>query len=221
MGTLLGTTMRGCGPDEVWAGRLDPALEFHADRTNGATLLSIVAGHALDMMAFALGEFATVSSTLVTRRTQAVRLRDGALVPSDAPDQVVVSGVLRCGALASVHYHGGPLPAPAFVWEVHGSEGNVVLTADRGYANMASVTVQASQGGDPLQEVPLPAGLQLAPSVLQGPAVNVRSLYRQFARDLADGKSLAPGFEVAVRRHRLVDAIERADATGARQAVPN
>lgn len=221
VGKLLGTSIRGCGPDEVWAGRLDAPFEFHGDVTSGATLLAIPAGHALEQLCFALGEFASVSSTLVARRGEAVRLRDGVTVPMTAQDQIAFSGVLQGGALASVHYHGGPSKGPAFVWEVNGTEGDIVVSAEQGYANIAELTIRGARGPDRLETLIPPAECRLAPAGLTGPAVNVASLYAQFARDLADGTTLAPDFDAGLRRHRLIDAIERADAMGRRQTLPS
>jgi predicted dehydrogenase len=41
----------------------------------------------------------------------------------------------------------------------------------------------------------------------------------QFARDLVEGTTLAPDFDAAVERHRLIDAIERSNTTGLRQTL--
>jgi predicted dehydrogenase len=54
---------------------------------------------------------------------------------------------------------------------------------------------------------------------LSMPAVNVAALYSQVARDITDGTANAPDFEIALRRHRLLDAVERASATGLRQTL--
>lgn len=61
---------------------------------------------------------------------------------------------------------------------------------------------------------PLPEKYLLAPGGLPDVAVNVASLYVQFVRDMAEATALAPVFEAAFRRHRLIDAIERANAEG-------
>lgn len=219
IGTLLGTSIRGCGPDSVWTGHLDPAYEFHADRENGATLLTIPAGHALAMLCFALGEFATVSSTLVARRGKALRVRDNTMIPMTAPDQIAFSGVLENGALASVHYHGGPSKVGDFLWEINGTDGDLVIRTQEGYANMAELTIQGAQGEDPLTILTVPDRYRLAPPTLTGPAVNVASLYAQFAADLHEGTTFAPDFDAAVRCHRLIHAIEQAESTGMRQNV--
>ncbi|MBC7807939.1 MAG: Gfo/Idh/MocA family oxidoreductase [Akkermansiaceae bacterium] len=217
VGKILGTSIRGCGPDDVWTGRLDPHFEFHADKENGATLLTIAVGHALEQLCYALGEFATVSSTLIARRGEAFRVRDNATVPMTAQDQVAIGGTLEGGGLASVYYHGGPSPHPDFTWEINGTEGSLLLSAQDGYANIAELSLQGARGADPLALLTIPDRYHCAPAGLVGPAVNVASLYSRFAQDIKDGTAFAPDFDAAVRRHRLIAAIERADATGTRQ----
>jgi predicted dehydrogenase len=53
----------------------------------------------------------------------------------------------------------------------------------------------------------------------QGPSTNVAEAYARFARDYRDGTHLCPTFEDAVTRHRMLDAIETAAATGQRQTL--
>jgi predicted dehydrogenase len=62
----------------------------------------------------------------------------------------------------------------------------------------------------------------LIPEGLCAPVDNVAALYLQFAKVPAGDKSLIPNFDAALRRHRLLNAIERANETGQRQPVaPN
>jgi predicted dehydrogenase len=53
----------------------------------------------------------------------------------------------------------------------------------------------------------------------QGPGTNVAQAYARFARDYREGTDLCPTFEDAVTRHRMLNAIETAAATGQRQTV--
>ena len=58
------------------------------------------------------------------------------------------------------------------------------------------------------------------PAELRGSlGANVARLYAALARDLADGTHTVPDFEHALARHRLIEAIERAAATGSTQTV--
>jgi predicted dehydrogenase len=219
LGKILGVSVRGTGPDDVWAGVLDEPYEFHADVANGATMLTIPTGHALDMLAFALGEFIELDAKVLARRGEAMRLRDGARLPLTAPDEVAIHGVLANGALASVRYHGGRIAGPDFIWEVHGTDGNLALMAENGYANIAPLHVHGARGRAPIELMQPPADYALPFHHLTPAATNVAALYAQFARDLRNGSVLAPDFETALLRHRLIDAIERSSATGSRQSL--
>ena len=44
-----------------------------------------------------------------------------------------------------------------------------------------------------------------------------RVLYPRLAESIRDGKPVSPGFDAAVTRHRLIDAIVRASETGMKQ----
>jgi predicted dehydrogenase len=94
-----------------------------------------------------------------------------------------------------------------------------MLTAERGYANISELKIAGARDKEPLRSLTVPEKYWLAPENLPVPAANVAALYTQFARDLADGTTLAPDFNVAIRRHQLVDAIEKSNITGTRQAL--
>jgi predicted dehydrogenase len=219
IGRLLGTRVAGTGPDDLWIGMLAPEFEITADPSSGNTLLAIPNGHALEMLSFALGEFASVSSTLVAARGQAVRLRDTTTVPFKMYDQIAYCGQLENGALASVCYHGGPSVDSDFVWEVYGTEGTLALSTKRGYANISPLAIHRVRGGAVVEELPIPEKYRLAPADLTAPVDNVAALYTLFAQGLAGVGSLAPDFDAAVRRHRVIDAIEQAHLTGERKTV--
>jgi len=83
------------------------AWAYLLDRANGATMLTIPAGHMLAALTSVLGEVAEVSAVLAARRTTALVADTGETLPVSAPDQVLVSGVLVSGAPVSIHYRGG------------------------------------------------------------------------------------------------------------------
>jgi predicted dehydrogenase len=217
IGRLLNTRVAGAAADGLWNGVLAPEYEITADPSSGNSLLAIPVGHILDMMGFAVGEFAGVTSTLVARRGEATLLRDRSIVPMAMHDQIAFSGTLDNGALVSVHYYGGMSSGRDFVWELTGTEGTIVLSAERGYANISDLRIEGAQRNGEMKTLSIPKEYRLAPPGLPIAATNVASLYTQYARDLAQGTALVPGFELAVRRHRLIDAIQRSNAAGRRE----
>ena len=81
--------------------------EYLLDRSCGATVLTIPVGHTLAGVREVLGDLVEVESVLATRRSSALVAGTGEVLPVDAPDQVLVSGVLASGAPLSLHYRGG------------------------------------------------------------------------------------------------------------------
>jgi predicted dehydrogenase len=57
------------------------------------------------------------------------------------------------------------------------------------------------------------------PTVPSGLPFNVAQLYRGMAEGIREGKSVSPDFDAAVKRHHLLDAIQKASDTGIPQIV--
>ncbi|RWF47591.1 MULTISPECIES: Gfo/Idh/MocA family oxidoreductase [unclassified Mesorhizobium] len=218
IGEPVSTNIRGFAPDDVWAGRMDPHYEFMAHKNNGATLQAVVLGHALEMLVSVLGEVDALSAQLKIRG-EVIRLSDGQPVPADMPEEVLVNATVDRGVAASIHYSAGPSRGRDFVWEIRGREGSLVLEARSGYANMADLAISGQRGSDGFAPIAIPQAYRHRIDGLAGPPANVARLYAQLARDLASGTALVPDFATAVRRHRVIDAIERADETGERQRI--
>ena len=64
-----------------------------------------------------------------------------------------------------------------------------------------------------LEFLPVPEDSRWAPPQSPGPSTNVAQAYAHFARDYRDETHFCPTFADAVRRHRMLDAIETAAAT--------
>ncbi len=48
---------------------------------------------------------------------------------------------------------------------------------------------------------------------------NVAQMYVRLAEGIREGRPVSPGFDAAVTRHRLLDAIMRASETGVKQQL--
>lgn len=214
VGTVLSTTLVGSGMN--WGAFIDQPNAYTADNANGATLLTIPFGHTIDAVAMCLGEFASVSAFLANRRKSFTLVPDGIERPMTAHDQVIVTGELENGATAAVHYRGGVSRGTNFRWEINGTEGDIVATADAGHAQMFPLTLLGARGEDKmLAPLAVPEKYRWAPEVPPF-AENVAQAYARLADDLRDGTSTCPTFDDAVRRHKLIDAIERSAASGTR-----
>ena len=58
---------------------------------------------------------------------------------------------------------------------------------------------------------------RVPPAVPAGLPFNVAQLYMRMAEGIREGKPVSPDFDVAVKRHQLLDAIQKASDTGMRE----
>jgi predicted dehydrogenase len=214
VGEVLSTTLIGSGMG--WGPMVEPYNVYINDKKNGATMLSIAVGHVADALCYCLGEVRELSATMSIRRKLFTIAGTSESKPMTAEDQVAVTGLLEGGTAFSIHYRGGISRGTNLLWEINGTDGDLQLTAAGGQAQIFEMTLRGGKGTQSSLEV-LPVPQQYRWSPLQGPALNVAQAYARFARDYREGTHLCPTFDDAVTRHRMLDAIETAAATGQRQ----
>ena len=189
---------------------------WQSDRRNGANTLTIAAGHAIDALCFLVGELEEVSGRLATKVTEWRNTDTGETVRVDSPDWVSVSGRVVGGAEVSFLCATVPHAPSGNVLEIYGDRGTLVISG--GSPNVGPSELRGARGGEGLAVLEPPERFRLAPeSVPVGPASNVAQAYARLAEALGSGASggrYEPDFEHAVRRHRLIAAIERAAAEG-------
>jgi predicted dehydrogenase len=218
VGRVLTATMIGCAPN--WGATIDRA--YQADRANGANLLTITGGHQIDALCYCLGEFHELSAFAVSQRAQIPLEATGEMVAKNVPDQLVVSGIVGDGAVVSFQIRGGMTRGTAFLFEIHGEKGDLTLTAtSRASMQRQELIVCGARGAvEELTELPVPAKYRWVPPEVPGDSrYNVAQLYARLGARIGDGKPVSPGFDAAVRRHRLLDAITRSSQTGRKQAA--
>ena len=218
VGDVLSTTLIGSGMG--WGPTVEPYNAYLNDRKHGATMLSIPLGHTADALCHCLGEVRELSATMTVRRRSFTIAGTGESKPMTVDDQVCVTGLLEGGAALSIHYRGGRSRGTNLMWEINGAEGDLQLTADGGQAQIFEMTVRGGKGAQSSLEVlPVPDRYRWSPPQAPGPSTNVAQAYARFARDYREGTHFCPTFEDAVTRHRMLDAIETAAATGRRQTL--
>jgi predicted dehydrogenase len=191
------------GPGRIWQGV----------RANGANTLTIAGGHAIDALCAVIGEFAEVSARLSTRIPE-WRTLEGKVVPVDSPDSITVIGRMASGAEVSVSVAAVPSNPSGNRIEIYGREGALVIRAD-GSFNIGPSHVQAGKGKEAMASMPVPSKYRVAAETIPaGPPYNVAQAYARAADALRGGGSFDVDFNLAVQRHTLIDAIERAAATG-------
>jgi len=218
VGEVLSTSLIGSGMG--WGPTVAPSNAYMNDKRNGATMLSVPFGHAADAMCYCLGEVKELAATMTQRRRSFSIAGTGQRQPMTAEDQVSVTGLLDGGAAFSIHYRGGVARGTNLLWEINGTEGDLQLSAAGGHAQIFELTLRGGKGAQPTVEVlPVPPQYRWSPPQGPGPSTNVAQAYARFARDYREGTHLCPTFDDAVTRHRMLDAIETASATGRRQAL--
>ena len=191
------------GPGRIWQGV----------RANGANTLTIAGGHAIDALCAVLGEFAEVSARVSTRIPE-WRTLDGTPVPVDAPDTINVVGRLVSGAEVSVSVATAPSNPGGNRMEIYGREGALVIRAN-GALSLGPNQMHAGKGKEPMAAMPVPSKYKLVPEGTPGgQPYNVAQAYARSADALRAGRSFDVDFNLAVKRHTLIDAIERSSATG-------
>ncbi len=191
------------GPGRIWQGV----------RANGANPLTIAGGHAIDALCAVLGEFAEVSARVWTRIPE-WRTLEGKPVPVDAPDSINVIGRMVSGAEVSINVATVPSNPGGNRMEIYGREGALVIRAD-GSLNIGPSQVFSGKGKEPLAPMPVPAKYKVAPEgTPSGGPSNVAQAYARMADALRSSRAFDVDFNLAVRRHKLIDAIERSSASG-------
>ena len=210
--------MIGCAPN--WGPTIDRA--YQADSANGANLLTITGGHTIDTLCHCLGEFRELAAFVVSQRDRIPLEETGALIAKTSPDQLVVNGIVGDGAVVSFQIRGGINRGTAFLFEIHGEEGDLQLTAtSRASMQRQELNVKGARGdAKELAELPIPEKYLWVPQgIAPDSRYNVAQLYTRLAEGIGGGKPVSPGFDAAVTRHRLLDAIVRASETGMKQIL--
>jgi predicted dehydrogenase len=220
VGDVLSTTVVGLSiPGDV----VVQPNAYMLDKTNGANALTIAVGHSLDTLNYVLGEFEVLSAVSDLRRPLITIGETGEQIVKTADDQIALIGTLTSGVTASVHIREAVAGGIGFLWEINGTDGTLRITADAPLPGIFPLTVAGARGlGDPA-ELAVPAALtEKWPELtsLDGtPACNVGRAYAAFAADIDNGTHTVPDFADAVRRHEVIDAIERSAASGERVSI--
>jgi predicted dehydrogenase len=214
-GEVLSTSVVASGIN--WGATFRPGADYMLDRANGATMLTVPAAHTIDLLTMVLGEFTQFTATLATRRTEARNRETGEIKPMNVEDQVVLTGQLASGAVTSIHFRGGTSRATNFLWEINGTDGDLLISLDSPpVIQFARATLWGGRADDAnLTELPVPSRYERVPALAgrqDEMAYNLAHAYEQLYRDLRDDTALTPDFAHAVRRHRQLQDIQRAAA---------
>ena len=201
----------------------DGALERPSSRTwqrdasLGANPLTIANGHVIDALRFVVGNFTRVSAMLTTQAKQWYETDTKKMVDVTSPDNVLVSGKLASGAVASVHVAAVPWAGGGLRIVIYGREGTLMATGNVSSQRGEMLRVQGAKRSHELRDMPIPDRfVWLPPEFPRGDPFNVGQLYRLFAEAIRRGQrqSGLPTFDTAVDLHRFLDTIKQSSDAG-------
>ncbi|MCH8107877.1 MAG: Gfo/Idh/MocA family oxidoreductase [Chloroflexi bacterium] len=204
----------------------DGVLKRTSDRTwqrddsLGATTLTIAFGHTVDALRFVVGDFSEVSSVVSTQAPQWLETDTNQLVDVTAPDNILVSGRLANGGVASVHVASLPWAGSGYRMEIYGREGTLAAYSTDS-PQLGAVRVQGAKGrGERLQDLEIPARhTYVLEGMPAGAPYNVGQMYYLFGQAIRTGEGGHPDFDTAVELHRFLDAIRESSDQGRQVAV--
>jgi len=189
-----------------------PSSHDYFNKTSGANLLTITAGHTLDLVEAVLGPIIEVGArTDILWPT--VKLTDtGEESMRETADHIGILGKTDSGAVFTADIHGGAENA-CLSFEIRGTEGWLRLTSNHPYGFQAGDLKMTSN-------IPFAAPDESAVSGgFRSAAINVGEVYAHLLLDLHEGTYNTPGFDHALHNARLIDAVSRAAERGERQKV--
>jgi predicted dehydrogenase len=195
---------------------------WQRDVTLGANTLTITFGHSIDALCMVVGELTEVTALVSTQVPQWFETDTKKHVDVTSPDNVMISGRLENGAVVSASLGVHPYHGSGYRLEIYGTEGTLmVIGGGEAGQELKRKIMGGRKDEQSMQELPIPERLKWVPDEVRGlgPSYDVGQMWVKFAEAIRTGAPVEPDFELAVRRHTLLDAIVRASQTGQRQKV--
>lgn len=186
------------------------ARTWDHDKRKGVSALTVRGIHSMDALCYCVSEFAEVAARVATQVKQWRVTETGLMIDVDAADNVAVTGLLANGAIANVQVATLPYNTSGWRMEIYGRDGTLRISTKGSPQRDVNLLI-GSQRSAPLAPMPVPSRFtEVPPGTPAGPPHNVGHLYLRMAHAIRNGTPVEPDFDVAVKRHRLIDAIQRA-----------
>src|SRR5271165_2026616 len=171
---------------------------WQRDADLGANTLTIANGHTVDAMRFVAGNFRRLSAVVATQAEQWLDTGTNTLLDVTSPDNVLASGRLANGAVASFHVGAIPFAGSGYRMEIYGRDGTLIATGEDS-PQLGAVALHGAQRGNTLAPIDVPQRFTVtAPGTPSGEAFNVGQMYTLFARAIRNGEGRQPNFATAV-----------------------
>jgi predicted dehydrogenase len=207
--------------------RMPQALRWTVPPENGTSVITIYAGHFLDMLFSAVGKPSDVNAVQLKQYEKITIAETGEVLQTTNPDQLAAVGRLADGAVFSAHIEGGKRNGSGVRIDITGHEGDLRVTNTSAFGAVGDdYLVQGATGDNGrLARLEIPdtyglAGIEI-PSDMASSVSELAHLYRAIAGDVRKGSNDAPSFADAVWMHRFLDALKASSETGNRSPVAN
>jgi predicted dehydrogenase len=195
---------------------------WQRDVTLGANTLTITFGHAIDALCMVVGELTDVSAVVSTQVPQWFESDTKKFVDVTSPDNIMIQGRLEGGAVVSANVGVHPYHGSGYRLEIYGKDGTLAMVGGGEAGEEARRTIVGGHKDDKtLQALPVPERFKWVPEEVRnaGAGYDVGQMWVKFAEAIRGGSPVEADFDLAVRRHRMLDAIVRASESGQRQKV--
>ena len=191
--------------------KVEKAMAFAEDGSNGVTLVNIQGGHTLDLAIALLGQIESASGLASTQFPKVVVADQPQPQPRTIADHLLVQALYKSGSCLSVEVAGGrPKGHTPFCFHVVGETGELLLEggAPRGFQS-GELTLRLN--GE-LQQVDAGEVEGIAES-----AANVAGMYAAFRDDILADSRTVPDFDHAVQLTGLIEDVLASSELGTRK----
>ena len=187
---------------------------WQRDDDLGANTLTIACGHSIDALRFVVGNFGHVSSVVTTQAKQWLETDTNRMLDVTSPDNILVSGRLANGGVASVHIASNPWAGSGYRMEIYGRAGTLTVTSEDS-PQLNDVTLHGSVESNQLEPLAIPGKYtNVLEGMPSGSPFNVGQMYYRFGDAIRSGNSCEPDFNTAVELHHLIDDIKKSSEQG-------
>jgi predicted dehydrogenase len=188
------------------------------ERNNGATLLTINGGHALDIVSYLFGHFTEVQASRHTHYTKAHITDQDHTINKNIEDQYLIQGNINRDIPISIHLQGGAYPQ--FMLEIQGERGIIRLYQNRsiGHPQYGGLSISLAKYDSTRSIITSQTNdfAVIMEDTKESPFTNVFRAHQTFAKDILLNNKETPDFHYAAYLHRLITAIELSAETGKR-----
>ncbi|KAK9241231.1 hypothetical protein V1525DRAFT_2959 [Lipomyces kononenkoae] len=220
LGTVISTSFVGYTPNWGPRTRVGAYPDYLGDVKNGANLLTIPGGHALDAIRFVLGkDYSTISAKIINNFPK-VEVIDtdgkptGEFYNKSAPDQVLIIGTFAKNIPFSFHLIAGQGTelSRKLTWTIHGTLGDLLIEGPSGYTELNRLTLSFTSIEKPTENI------DLTPEEYNPVVDNVKHLWQEYSKGHSGKQGFNfsgyPTFEDALELHKILDDVLRSSETG-------